>query len=155
MGGVPKHLAPTADPSSERASTAHLGDGIVSAGVEWMAPGDAPKREPTASEDAVLLDGFDRVFRAGRMEPAARPKKRRDQASVDANRQDEHPPEHASIVRGGATRGGSKSLARSIKPHSSGYPLSPLPCARHRLPLDIWQSPGYTANWQSTYETAN
>src|SRR5690606_8086420 len=80
--------------------------GVVAAGVERVAAQDAPRREREALDDAVRLDGLDRVLAAGGVEPAARRGlERREVAPVEPDGgQDDVGDPHATPPRASAVR---------------------------------------------------
>jgi len=66
-----------------------------------MATQDAPQRQPAALERAETGDGLHGVFRARRMETAARAKQRTDPALVASQQDDEQTVDHGSLMRTG------------------------------------------------------
>ena len=62
---------------------------IQAAGMPWMTPAHASRREYAAFQDAVLMNCLDGVVRAARQEPAARPEDRADDNLVAAQQQQE------------------------------------------------------------------
>src|SRR4029077_4788460 len=70
-----------------------LWHGIVPAGVEWVAPQQAPEGEPASPAPTVPCHPLGRVLGTRREEPAARKRQRRDPSLVQP---DHHQSGHAT-----------------------------------------------------------
>lgn len=66
-----------------------LGDGVVPARVQRVAPGDPASAEPATAYDPVALYCFEGVLRTGRVEPAAGGDPGRDEPLVAPNQEGE------------------------------------------------------------------
>jgi len=86
----------------------------VPAGVERVAPGDAPHRQPGAAQRAVRGERLDGVRAAGRCEAAPRSEQRGDEPLVAAKDRDEQ--SHGHDVGARRWRAARRSLSRAALP---------------------------------------
>src|SRR5690554_2333388 len=79
-------VAQPGGPAARAARRQMQGHFVDAAGMERMAAGDAPKRQPAAAPGAVPLDRLQRVLRTGGQESAARSEKRADRRRSEERR---------------------------------------------------------------------
>ena len=95
------------------------GDGVEPARMERMTPGEPTGGQPAAPEGAVPGDRFECVLGAGRMKPAARRQRRRDEALVAADQRGEETTGNAGRAATPVTRPPAPCAARRAGPRAA------------------------------------
>ena len=113
---------------TRRSNSSPWGHGIVSAGAEGMAPGEAFEREPATLGHAVKSDGLGRVVRARGHEAARSREERRNEQLIAAQQRQRH-----------GDPGGSFSLRR--RPTGLSVPVER--CVRECCGIHFQGRPGW------------